>query len=211
MGINSFPESNYFKERITLNMVNATFFGVFVLVAAILLFGIPFCFIWPEKIEKVIDTIRNNYTMGLQERSLMFIKNLVIVLVIVLPLLIIHELVHGLFYSIFSEKGFKSLKFGFVPRKLIAYCDCTEVLKMNHFRIGTIMPFILMGIIPTIISILIGNIILLFWGIIFISVGYVDLLGCLKLLKEKKESWIIFNAKEMTGTIYRQRSIAVTG
>ncbi|MDR0315990.1 MAG: DUF3267 domain-containing protein [Treponema sp.] len=206
MKTNNFPEENYAKEEITLNIGLVYVFGTFVLVAAILLFGIPFYFIWPEKIQEVVNTVKNNYTMGLQERMIMGIKNLGIVLAIVLPLIVIHELIHGLFYSIFSKNGFKSIKFGIVPKKFILYCDCTEVLRKNHFIIGTIMPFILMGIIPAVISIFIGNVILLYWAILFIGAGCVDLAGTLKLLKEKNDSWIIFECTEMAGTIYRPKN-----
>ena len=203
MGINNFPEEKYAKEEVTLNIARLHIFGLFVLVATVLLFGLPFYYIWPGEIQKVIDTLRHNYAMDSQERLIMGVKNLAICLAIVLPLIVIHELLHGLFYSIFSENRFKSLKFGFVPKKLIAYCDCTEVLRINHFIIGAIMPLILMGLIPTIISLFIGNIILLYWGMLLIAVSYVDLWGVLKLLKEKKDGWIIFNSPEMAGTIYR--------
>jgi uncharacterized membrane protein len=205
MKINNFQEENYTKEEISLNFTWAVFFTFFILFAAVLLFGIPFYCIWPEEIQKVIDTIKNNCAMDLQERLLPSITNIAIFLAIAIPLVIIHELIHGLFYSIYAKNGFKSLKFGFIPKKQVAYCDCTEVLRIDHFRIGLIMPLILMGLIPTIIALLIGKFLLLLWGILFIAAASVDILGCLKLSKEKNDSWIIFRTPEMAGAIYRPR------
>jgi hypothetical protein len=205
MNINKFPEDSYTKEKISLNFVWTSFFAISVLVASAVLFGFLFHRIWPEEIQKVIDTIKTNCAMDLQDRLLPSITNIAIFLAIAIPLVIIHELIHGLFYSFYAENGFKSLKFGFIPKKQIAYCDCTEPLRIDHFRIGLIMPLILMGLIPTIIALFIGKFLLLLWGILFIAAAGVDIMGCLKLSKEKNDSWIIFRTPEMAGAIYRPR------
>jgi hypothetical protein len=68
------------------------------------------------------------------------------------------------------------------------------------------MPLIIMGLIPTIISIIIGNYILLFWGVLLIAGGGADLWICIKTSKFKNDSWIIIPESTKTiGIIYRKK------
>jgi hypothetical protein len=67
------------------------------------------------------------------------------------------------------------------------------------------MPMIIQGIIPAIISIIIGSTDLLFWGILFIVAGAGDILMFLKTLKEKKDSWLFDHPSEAGYYIYRKK------
>jgi len=190
-----FLEENYIKGEIIVNIVWANIFGVIVLIIAILLFGIPFYILWHEKF---LNVQMINLIMNSPAQIIMAVKNLAIYLLILFILIVIHELIHGIFISIFAKNRFKSVKFGIAPaRKLFSpYCHSKEKLKINHYRIVVIMPLIIMGIIPTIISIIIGNLFLLFWGIIFIMAAGGDALIFLKTLKQKGDSWIFDHPTE---------------
>jgi len=198
-----FLEENYIKEEITINIVWANIFGVIVLVIAILLFGIPFYFLWSEKFMniKIINPI-----MGSPSQKIMAFKNIAISLLILFPLIVIHELIHGIFILVFAKNRLKSIKFGIMPASKLftPYCHCMEKLKINHYKIVVIMPLIIMGIIPTIISIIIGNIFLLFWGIICIIAAGGDILVFLKTLKQKRDSWIFDHPTKAGFYIYKK-------
>jgi hypothetical protein len=86
------------------------------------------------------------------------------------------------------------------------FCIPKEILKINHWRIAVIMPLVIMGIIPAIISIFIGKCILLVWGTIFIVAGCGDLWFFIKSLTLKNDSWIYFpDSKEITPIIYQKK------
>jgi hypothetical protein len=50
---------------------------------------------------------------------------------------------------------------------LTPYCHCKEPLKVKYYILGAITPAIILGFIPSILAILIGNIGLLIFGILF--------------------------------------------
>jgi len=187
-----FLEDNYTKEEIIVNIVWANIFGVIVLIIAILLFGIPFYSLWHEKIINI--------------QKIMAIKNFAIYLLLLFSLIFIHELIHGIFFIIFTKNKLKSIKFGFMSAKKLftPYCHCREKLKIRHYRIAIIMPLIIMGIIPTITSIIIGNIFLLFWGIICIMAACGDILIFIKTLKQKRDSWVFDHPTEAGFYIYKK-------
>ena len=200
-----FLEENYTKEEIIVNIVWANIFVVIVLIISIILFGIPFYSLWHEKFMniKIINLIINSPI-----QIIITIKNFAIYLLILFSTIFIHELIHGIFFIIFSKNKFKSIKFGFMSVKKLftPYCHCREKIKINHYRIAIIMPLIIMGIIPTIISIIIGNLFLLFCGIICIMAACGDILIYQKTLKQKRDSWIFDHPTEAGFYIYKKKN-----
>ena len=204
MDVENFNEENYIKEEHKINVFWLNIFGFIVLAIAILLFGLPFYWIWPDEFNNLLNSIKNIQTIGLQERLI----NTVIVFSIFLIFIVIHEFIHGIFFSVFSQYGFKSVKFGIMPAKKLftPYCRPKEILKINHYKIAVIMPLLIMGIIPTLISFFIGKMLLLVWGIILIVLGSGDLWLFIKTSALKNNNWIFSpESKEMVGIIYRPK------
>lgn len=102
---------------------------------------------------------------------------------------IIHELIHAIFFAFYAQNGFKSIKIGAVLKKGYAYCDCREIMHSNQFIVGLIMPMIILGIVPSIISIFIGSTGLLIFGIIFTGAGSGDILILSKIFKDRNSTW----------------------
>jgi hypothetical protein len=196
-------EADYLKEDVTINIIWANIFGIIVLTFSALIFGWIFYLFWPEKIQ----TIKiSNHLIDSQDRLLITIQNIGICFAILLPGIIVHELIHGIFFSIFTKDKFKSIKFGIMPAKKLfsPYCHCKEKLRINTYRLAIIAPLIIMGIIPAIISIIIGNMGLLFWGIIFIVAASGDILIFIKTIKEKNNTWIYDHPTEGGYFVYRK-------
>jgi len=187
-------EEKYTKEEILINIIWANIFGIIVLIIALIIFGIPYFLFWYEN----ILNININISMNFYNKLLLLIKNVSFMFLILFPGIILHELIHGIFFAVFSENKFKSVKFGIMPAKKLfsPYCHCREVLNIKHYQIAIIMPLIILGLIPSIVSIFIGNILLFFWGIIFIAAGSGDILIFIKTLKEKKDSIILDHQSE---------------
>ena len=192
MVIESLNEENYIKEKKVINIVWANVFGIIVFILALLIFGIPYIFIWKSH--------------GMDFTLFPIIENTYIRLILFLPIFIIgiifHEFIHGLFFAIFSEKKFKSIKYGIMPKEKLftPYCHCTEILKINHYRIAAIMPTIILGIIPAGISLLLGDWTLLFIGSIFICAGSGDILMIMKIVREKNKV-LIYDLPDDAGFI----------
>ena len=55
--------------------------------------------------------------------------NGIVFLFAVLALTVVHELIHGLTWSVFSKDHFKDIEFGFMKEYLTPYCTCKVPLK----------------------------------------------------------------------------------
>jgi hypothetical protein len=118
-----------------------------------------------------------------------------------------HELIHGLFFGLFAKDGFKAIKICWIKKSYTFGCFCRNELKIKHFIIGTIMPMIILGIIPAIISIIIGNIPLLVFGILYISASGGDMLIIKYVIKENKDDWILSKEGIVGFYIYRKKKL----
>lgn len=77
----------------------------------------------------------------------------------------LHELLHGLGWSIFIKNRFKSI-YIYIPLGISdAYCHCVEPLDSRAYIIGSIMPFVFLSIIPVVISVLIESPLLFYLGL----------------------------------------------
>jgi hypothetical protein len=102
--------------------------------------------------------------------------NPLIFFVTLLVLVVVHELIHGFCWSLFTPHHFKDIEFGIMKPSMTPYCTCLVPLKKNHHIFGTVMPFIVLGIIPIITGLAIRNSAVLFLGIIMASSAAGDLM-----------------------------------
>ena len=109
----------------------------------------------------------------------------VVFLVVFAVLVVVHELIHGLFWAIYAKHHLKSIEFGFIVSSLTPYCCCKEMLTKSQYIIGGIMPTVILGIIPAIISIFTGSIFWFAMGELMILSGGGDMTILLKLLRYK--------------------------
>ena len=100
-------------------------------------------------------------------------------------MIVIHELIHGLVWGVFSGKKFKDIEFGFIKEYATPYCFCSSELKRYQYVIGTIMPGIILGLLPTIIAILLGVKVLFALGCIMFAAAGGDILIVIKILLYK--------------------------
>lgn len=92
------------------------------------------------------------------------------VAIAILALTVVHELIHGACWSIFTPHHFRDVAFGIMQSTFTPYCVCLVPLKKGQHVFGTVMPLILLGIVPMIVGIAIGNLGVLLVGI-FMCVG----------------------------------------
>ncbi len=103
-------------------------------------------------------------------------------------MIVVHELIHGLSWSLFAENRWKDIEFGFMKQYLTPYCTCGVPLKKGAYIFGTLMPLVLLGILPMIAGILADNLGLLLLGVILADAAAGDILIVWKILRYRSEA-----------------------
>ncbi len=176
---------DYEKEKRTINLYIANGVALAITGAAAILFGIPFYLIWEQA-----------FSFSLQQ-SLLFILLFIVGI-------IIHELIHGFFFGLFAKNGFKSIRFGVMWQMLTPYCHCKEPLKIKHYFLGALMPALLLGVVPAVISLFNGSGLLLLLGVIFIGAAAGDFMVVWMLRKEHPETYVQDHPSEAGCYVYRK-------
>jgi hypothetical protein len=79
---------------------------------------------------------------------------------------------------------------------LTPYCHCDEPMHIPGYMMGAMMPCVVLGIIPSIVAMFIGNLPLLAWGIIFIAAAAGDIWMTWLLTKENPKSMVLDHPSE---------------
>lgn len=69
----------------------------------------------------------------------------------------IHELLHGVGWSIFAKGKWKSIHIGMMWEVLTPYCHCKEPLRPKEYLVGAVMPFAVLGVGVFIAALASGN------------------------------------------------------
>ena len=104
--------------------------------------------------------------------------------------MILYMLIQGVTWACYAKNGWKDISFG-AKKLLVIYCRCNELMSVRAYQMGCIMPVMILAVIPTIVSLFVGSILLLVWGIIFISSACQDIWMVWKLNKEDKNASVI--------------------
>lgn len=189
---------NYTKEKLTINLVWANIFGLLILIPIIAIYGIPYYLIWGEPFQEVhfadlfhavIDT---------------FFDSSLVVVAYVFGGIILHELIHGFFWALFTKNGFKSIRFGVMWKMLTPYCHCKEPLRIKHYIIGAIMPAILLGLVPALVGIYLGNMGWVIFGAFFTMAAAGDFLIIYLLKNERMDNLVEDHPTEAGCFIFRE-------
>ena len=162
------------KHDLSISMLRANIIALFIMVPVAILQFILFYMLHPmERMEINLDLL-----------LLLFFWFLVIASIV------IHELIHGLTWMYFGKRPFSSIKFGFQWKTLTPYAHLKEPIEVNVYRIGGFMPGFVLGIVPFILSLLLGNANLLWFSIIQTAAASGDWL-ILWLLRNVKSGTLV--------------------
>ena len=106
-------------------------------------------------------------------------------MIAMLVLIVVHELIHGLVWSFFAERGFKDIEFGFMVKYLTPYCTCGVPLSKGQYIAGALAPLVLLGVVPMIWGILAGSFPVLLVGIIMADSAAGDIQIVWQILRYK--------------------------
>lgn len=159
----------------TLSGRQANFYGLLFVLPILLLTGIPYMMIWYESggswQDGFLSIIYRNQTILQQAINLKWW-----LLLLLLAGIALHELIHGVCMALSARSGWKSVSFGFNAKVLAPYAHCKEPLTPRAYRISLVMPGILLGDIPVLVSWFTGNILFLFFGILFYWAASADII-----------------------------------
>jgi len=132
---------------------------------------------------------------------------LLVCAILLLLLIFLHEFMQVLLFSFFCQNGIKDIVFGFRWRSLTLYSGCKVPLKKEQLIIVNIIPFIVLGLVPTIIALRVGSIMLFILGLGMIFSGIGDIIYVYMLLKYKAKGndIIFFDAPLKLGCIVFDR------
>ncbi|UPZ34634.1 DUF3267 domain-containing protein [Sphingobacterium sp. PCS056] len=172
------------KEEFTIKEKDASNLILKLVFPISLMLFICYYAIWKHQFE--IENIRHHvHGMSAVDLSLYCLY----IVISILFGIVLHELLHGLTWVLCSNiGGFKSIKFGIIKETLTPYCHCKAPLKRNSYILGIIMPAIVLGLVPILIGLSIGNILIYFFGYIFILVAMGDFMITYYLLKHVSKS-----------------------
>lgn len=97
----------------------------------------------------------------------------------------VHEILHGVGWSIGTDKGWKNIYIGIMWDSLTPYCHCKEPLVPGKYLFGGLLPFLVLGIGLYAAAFVTGNSLLLWLSLINILGAGGDLAIMLHVRKYK--------------------------
>lgn len=94
----------------------------------------------------------------------------------------LHELLHGIGFSIFKEVKHKNIKYGIALEKGVFYCMCQQKISKCNILTSLMFPLTFIGIITLVIGLLIRNITLVLLSIVNISGAIGDIAMFISIL-----------------------------
>lgn len=113
---------------------------------------------------------------------------------------VVHELIHGVTWAAFAKNHWKAISFGFIVQYLTPYCSCNAPMKKYQIIMGALMPTIVLGVIPGIVTIFTGNSIIWLLAMIMVLGGGGDMACVIKVMSyrgKKKEKLYIDHPYEL--------------
>jgi len=163
-------EKGFRRVELTVSIVGANIFAV------VLLFPLAIAGIW--LFFKNGGTLEGRFSPGAM--ALLFL--------LFLALIVVHELIHGLGWSLFAQRGFKDIEFGFMKQYLTPYCTCLVPLSKGQYIFGALLPCVTLGIVPMIGGILTGSLFWLALGIMMTDAAAGDILIVWKILRYRTKA-----------------------
>lgn len=185
-------QNSFEKVLKTIDIVKANQKALVILIPVFLMYFIPFYMVWQDSVS-IKEMLKPDSWMSTLKWGLIFFAGI-----------IAHELVHGITWALFAEKGFQSIRFGVMWKMITPYCHCKEPLQIKYYLIGAITPFVIVGLLPAIYAIVVGSIGWLLLGIFF-TIGAIGDFMIINLLRtEKKTDYALDHPSEAGCFVYRE-------
>lgn len=102
-------------------------------------------------------------------------QDCIILILFLFPYLILHEVIHSIFYTICGA-NYKNVTYGIFLEKSILCCTCKQNITKTNILISLLSPFILLGVVTYLIGFTLSNNILIILSIVNLSGSAGDLI-----------------------------------
>ncbi len=186
----SHPDFNS-RENYSFSIEEAVRFTWKILFISLLLFAVPYCLLhgitkmWQEFID--------------------FIFKLHITLPVLIAGIFAHESLHAATFLFGQNIGCKDVKFGFSKKALSPYVNLKKPVKAILYKIGALVPLVVLGILPSVLSLVYGWGFALYFGIIFIFGAGADIFTVIKLKNISNTQWVLDHPEEPGCFVYKNK------
>jgi hypothetical protein len=149
------------EKDISLSFAKATTLGIFLPLPIAIVFLQLFLHFWG--LAEIANPMKNQ-------------AFLLTLMITIIAGSVFHELVHGLSWIYFGRKPLRSIRYGIHWKSLSPYAHCSEPIDARAYRIGCVMPYLLEGLLPSILALITGFGWLLIFGFVFTMGAGGDLL-----------------------------------
>lgn len=127
-------------------------------------------------------------------------RNMLILILAILLAIVVHELIHGITWMAVTNSSFKHLSFGLLQGGV--YCHIDVPMKKRAYVVGALMPLMLLGVVPFIISLFSGSVALMFFGATMIGAAMGDVLIVWVIRKESPDTMVYDHPTEPGCVLY---------
>ena len=112
----------------------------------------------------------------------------------------VHELIHGFTWMWATRSGFSHLRFGLLRGG--AYCHIDVPMSKRKYVVGALMPLLLLGVVPFLLSFATHSLWLMLFGAIFIGCAMGDVLIVWAIRKEPPDTLVYDHPSEPGCIVY---------
>lgn len=127
-------------------------------------------------------------------------RNMLFLILAILLAIVVHELIHGITWMAVTHSSFKHLSFGLLPGGV--YCHIDVPMKKRAYVVGALMPLMLLGVVPFILSLFSGSVALMFFGATMIGTAMGDVLIVWAIRKESPDTMVYDHPTEPGCVLY---------
>jgi hypothetical protein len=168
-------KKGYAKHDISISANRTNFFSIFTplpfIAALVVIFGKLYG--WNSFVDGY------NAWIGSPREPIIFI-------VALLASLVVHELIHGLFFGLTARSHFKEVEFGILWKSLNPYCCCTEALPKPKYFLALLAPGFILGLCVSVAGVVMENLPMLVFGVFNLSSAGGDMYIALTIMRFSK-------------------------
>ncbi len=116
--------------------------------------------------------------------------------------IVVHELIHGLTWMWVTHSSFKYLRFGLMTGAV--YCHIDVPMRKRAYVAGALMPLILLGLLPYLVSFFIGSLWLMLFGTLLSSAAMGDVMIVWVIRHESPDTLVYDHPSEAGCLVYRK-------
>lgn len=113
----------------------------------------------------------------------------------------VHELIHGLAWMWVTHSGFRHLRFGLLAGGV--YCHIDVPMNKRKYVVGALMPLLLLGIVPYLLSFATNSLWLMLFGTLFIACAMGDVMIVWAIRHESADTLVYDHPSEPGCVVYR--------